>query len=340
VNQGRVVQLTPDGLKTVGDPRSVYDGWPIPEDWIVECHCLESPKLFRRGDWFYMVSAQGGTAGPSTSHMVIVARSKSPTGPWENDLRSPLLRTAHRAEAWWSQGHGTLLDTADGSWWMVFHAIENGRRNLGRETLLLPITWTPDGWPRVPEGVRSESVLRKPAGENLGHGLPLSDDFGADRLGLQWRGASDVVRVGGGELALRGRGTTINDAARLSLAPVNASFEVTVEIDLAGAAEAGLVLTGPDGANGVTAVALRPGTATSYVRGRGERGARPFSASRAWLRIRNVDQDVALYLSSDGATWTKFPWGSEVSGNGVVRIALYATGGGEARFRRFTYQGL
>lgn len=130
------------------------------------------------------------------------------------------------------------------------------------------------------------------------------DNFVANDLGLQWRGASDVARVGGGELA--------------------------------GAAEAGLALFGPDGANGVTAVALRPETATSYVRGRGERGARPFSAPRAFLRIRNVDQDVALYLDADGRTWTKFPWGSEVSGNGVVRVALYATGGGAARFRRFT----
>lgn len=69
VNQGRVIQLTPDGLATIGEQRKVYDGWPIPDDWITECHCLESPKLFRRGEWFYLVSAQGGTVGPSTRHI-------------------------------------------------------------------------------------------------------------------------------------------------------------------------------------------------------------------------------------------------------------------------------
>ncbi len=340
VNQGRVVPLTPDGLTTAGPQRKVYDGWPIPENWIVECHCLESPKLFRRGDWFYMVSAQGGTVGPSTSHMVIVARSKSPTGPWENDPRSPLLRTAARTEPWWSQGHGTLIDAPDGSWWMLYHAIENGRRNLGRETLLLPIEWTSDGWPRVPATARPESILRKPAGDAVAHGLPLSDDFSLPTLGLQWRGAENVAHAGRGELILRARGNSATDASRVSLAPVNASFEITVEVELAGATEAGLAITGPAGTHPLTAVAIRPATATSYVRGRGERGEMPFAAKRAILRIRNVDQDVALYVSPDGAAWQKFPWGSEVSGNGVLRISLYAFGSGEARFRNFKYHGL
>lgn len=341
VNQGRVVPLSADGLRVTAESRRVYAGWPIPDDWIVECHCLESPKLFRRGDWFYLVSAQGGTAGPSTSHMVVVARSQSPTGPWENDPHSPLLRTARREESWWSQGHGTILDAPDGSWWMLYHAIPHGRRSLGRATLLLPITWTADGWPRVPEGVQADSILRKPPGGDVGHGLPLSDDFTSSVPGLQWRGGTEVVRSGEGELVLRGRGSSLHEAARISLTPVNPSYEVTVELELAGAAEAGLALTGAEGVNSHTAVALRAqGAATSYIRSRGERGTMPFEGGRAHLRIRNVDQDVALFVSRDGAAWHKFDWGSEVSGLGVIRVALYATAGGEARFRRFRYRGL
>ena len=54
----------------------------------------------------------------------------------------------------------------------------------------------------------------------------------------------------------------------------------------------------------------------------------------------NHDQDVALYLSRNGHDWEKFPWGSEVSGNGVLRVALFATGPGEAKFRDFKYRGL
>lgn len=341
VNQGRAAPLATDGLRLAGEPRKIYDGWPIPEDWIVECHCLESPKFFRRGEWYYLVSAQGGTAGPSTSHMVAVARSRTATGPWENDPRSPLLRTASRDEPWWSQGHGTILDAVDGSWWMIYHAVAHGRRDLGRSTLLLPITWTADGWPRIPEGIRPDSVLRKPPGDDVGHGLPLSDDFSAATPGLQWRVGTAVVRTGAGELVLRGNGTAPADAARVSLAPVNASFELSVEVELAGATEAGLALTGSEGNFGTTGAALRAnGTAIAHIRGRGERGALPVGGTRAHLRIRNVNQDVALFVSADGVVWRKFAWGSEISGHGVIRVALYAAGAGDARFRRFSYRGL
>ena len=81
---GKVVGLADDGLSVTGELKKVYDGWPIPESWRIECFCLESPKLFFKGDYYHLISAQGGTAGPSTSHMVVQARSRTPVGPWEN----------------------------------------------------------------------------------------------------------------------------------------------------------------------------------------------------------------------------------------------------------------
>jgi xylan 1,4-beta-xylosidase len=204
----------------------------------------------------------------------------------------------------------------------------------------VPITWNDDGWPALPADARPDAPLRKSPGENVGHGLPLSDDFASSKLGLPWRPSPDVAHVGDGKLTLDARGATLTDAARVSLTPVNQSFELTVEVELVGATEAGLLITGADGREPNTGVALRAGTVTSYIRGRGERSATPFTPKRAFLRIRNLDQDVALYFSSDGTTWTKFAWGSEVSGNGTLRVALYATGSGTAHFRHFTYHGL
>ncbi|MEN6310564.1 MAG: family 43 glycosylhydrolase [Acidobacteriota bacterium] len=145
VDGGRVIRLARDGLRTEGELRKVYDGWAYPDDWNVECMCLESPKVVARGGYYYLVSAEGGTAGPSTSHMIVVARSKSPAGPWENSPLNPLLRTASRAERWWSQGHGTLIEAADGTWWVMYHGFDNGFRTLGRQTLLMPVEWTADG---------------------------------------------------------------------------------------------------------------------------------------------------------------------------------------------------
>lgn len=46
--------------------------------------------------------------------MVVQARSKSVHGPWENAPENPLLRTQSPQETWWSQGHGSVVDTPEG----------------------------------------------------------------------------------------------------------------------------------------------------------------------------------------------------------------------------------
>ena len=150
-NNGFVTPLAPDGLSAAGRPRKVYDGWTFPEEWETEGMWLESPKLFQRGGWCYLVSAEGGTAGPPTSHMVVVARSKSALGPWENSPHNPMVHTYSADEAWWSKGHGTLIDDADGNWYIVYHAYRNGFHTLGRSTIVESVEWTADGWPVLAE---------------------------------------------------------------------------------------------------------------------------------------------------------------------------------------------
>ena len=76
------VRLSDDGLAVDGPIEAAYTGWQYPDDWIVEAFALEGPKILRRRDWFYLISAVGGTAGPPTGHMVIAARSRSIRGPW------------------------------------------------------------------------------------------------------------------------------------------------------------------------------------------------------------------------------------------------------------------
>ena len=146
-NNGFVTPLTPDGLAAAGRPKKVYDGWQFPEEWETEGFWLESPKLFKRGDWYYLVTAEGGTAGPPTSHMVVVARSKSALGPWENSPHNPLVHTYSADEFWWSKGHGTLIDDAAGNWYVVYHAYRNSYHTLGRSTIIESVEWTADGWP-------------------------------------------------------------------------------------------------------------------------------------------------------------------------------------------------
>ena len=150
-NNGWVTPLTQDGLAAAGRPQKVYDGWEYPTEWETEGMWLESPKLFKRGDWYYLVSAEGGTAGPATSHMVVVARSQSALGPWENSPHNPMVHTYTADEAWWSKGHGTLIDDAEGNWYVVYHAYRNGFHTLGRNTIIESVVWTEDGWPVLAE---------------------------------------------------------------------------------------------------------------------------------------------------------------------------------------------
>ena len=144
---GDRVQLADDGLSVIpGTMKHIYDGWRYPEEWVTEGFSLEGPKIYRIGKYFYYLAAEGGTAGPPTSHLIAVARSERLDGPWEDMPTNPLVHTWKNNERWWSKGHGSLIDTPDGQWYTVYHAYENGYLNLGRQTLMEPVHFTSDGW--------------------------------------------------------------------------------------------------------------------------------------------------------------------------------------------------
>ena len=183
LSEGYMVKLSRDGLSTVGDLRKVYDGWRYPKEWLTEGFYLESPKLTFKDGYYYMTSAQGGTAGPATSHMIVSARSRSLEGPWENSPYNPIVRTKHRSETWWSKGHGTLVDTPEGNWFVVYHAYEKDYYTLGRQTLIEPIQWTADGWFTAVDaegGAVPEAAVTAQPSDGA---LVLAD---SGRLGLHW----------------------------------------------------------------------------------------------------------------------------------------------------------
>ena len=57
-NNGFVAPLSADGLTITGQSRKVYDPWQYPEHWETEGMWLESPKILKRGDFYYLVSAE------------------------------------------------------------------------------------------------------------------------------------------------------------------------------------------------------------------------------------------------------------------------------------------
>jgi beta-xylosidase len=352
LSDGDRVRLTDDGLATDGPVEHVYDPWRYPESWDVESFSPEGPKLLRRGEWFYMITAVGGTAGPPTGHMVIAARSRSIHGPWENAPHNPLVRTQSAREKWWSRGHASLVEGPDGAWWMVYHGYENGFWTLGRQTLLDPIEWTEDGWFRARGGDLSQPIAKPRSGDAVAHGLALSDDFTTNKFGAQW-GFYDPapdevsrVRYEDATLVVRAKGAEPRDCSPLTFIPGDQAYRVEADIEVDESARAGLLLF--YNRRLYCGLGFDAQRFVMHRYGLERTAAKPLAGRRLRLRITNDRHIVTLHYSADGQEWRKFDVQMEVSGyhHNVagdflsLRPALYVAGVGEACIRSVRYEAL
>ena len=343
VNNGEVIALTPDGLATIGEKKTVYKGWEYPKYWKTEGMYLESPKLTYHDGYYYLTSAQGGTAGPATSHMVVSARSRSIDGPWENSPYNPIVHTYTADDNWWSKGHGTLVDDADGNWWIVYHAYLNGYHTLGRSTLIEPVAWTSDGWFRaLPEA--SFPKAKTPAA----NGMSLSDSFDGDALGLQWtlwgESGNGALTFGDGAVKVRAKGATPADSRLLLTTAWHKNYTVQTEVTVGKGSTAGLLLYYSDKAfAGLTSDGkhffVYSSPADKKVLAAGKLGRHFF------IRLHNRANTLVVSVSADGKAWQTVADGIDVSqyhhnnygGFYALRPALSVSGKGYSTFHDFTY---
>jgi xylan 1,4-beta-xylosidase len=355
VNGIRKIRLTDDGLATDGQIQPAYSPWHYPDDWIVENFAPEGPKITRKGDWFYLVTAVGGTAGPVTGHMVIAARSRSIHGPWQHCPHNPLVRSQSEAEPWWSRGHATLVEDPSGKWWMVYHGYENGFRTLGRQTLLEPIEWTDDGWFRATGGDLSMPISKpRVPNASLQHGMPLSDDFSVSQFGLLWafhdpaKHESKRVHYGVNYLRLDGSGTSPVDSSPMTCVAVDQAYQAQVALSLSGQAEAGLLLFYNH--NAFVGLGFDGKVLKSFQYAQEQQWARmPLKAKEILLRVINDRQVITFEYSIDkGKQWLRHPTRMEVSGINhnvfggflSLKIGIYSAGRGNVVLRDFQYRAL
>ena len=344
---GHVVALSADGLSTVGERKHVYSGWVFPQEWKTEGFWLESPKLAKRGDYYYLICAEGGTAGPPTSHMAVVARSTSALGPWENSPYNPLIHTYAADEEWWSVGHGSLVSTPDDRWYFVYHGYRKGFTTLGRNTLMEPVAWTGDGWPQAPLGALRAAPMPSPMGAEVRPMIALSDDFTAPALRATW-GAwneKDMSRfqVGSGVLTIRAKGNSAGESSPLTIMARNENYEVQVAATPEGGSSAALGLFYNPQAG--VFIDFRQGQLTLSQSGQAI-ASREWKANTALLKIVNRANRVEAFVSGDGRDWQSLAAGIDVSGFNTnqlhgfqcVRPALAASGPGSARFSDFEYR--
>jgi xylan 1,4-beta-xylosidase len=343
---GHVTELTADGLARAGETRKIYDGWQYPKDWKTEGFWLESPKSTKRGEFYYLICAEGGTSGPPTSHMSVVARSTSPLGPWENSPHNPLVHTYSADEQWWSVGHGTLVSTPDDRWYFVSHGYRRNFQSLGRHNILEPIEWTDDGWPVAPLGARRSEPMPAPMGVAQAPEMELSDDFKDPVLRLTWGAWNepDMSRFKPGEGILRVgcKGSSFEGSSPLTIKARDVSYSVQVAAQI------------DDGACGALGLRYNPNVAL-FVQWKGGRvevyglnknlASRDWSPRTSWFKMVNRQNRIELLVSNDGQDWQSLITDFDATdfntnhhgGFQAARPALSSSGSGSTRFADFRY---
>lgn len=149
----------------------------------------EAPHLYKINAHYYLLLAEGGT---EYGHMVTIARSGSPEGPWDPCPHNPILTHRSIASPIQATGHADLVDDQGGNWWMVFLGIRpidhHPAHHLGRETFLAPVRWTDDGWPVVGNDGTVAMEMEVDAGPPAGEAVEFAghDDFDEDTLAMHW----------------------------------------------------------------------------------------------------------------------------------------------------------
>ena len=121
---------------------------------------VEGPHLFKRGGWYYLTTAEGGTG---YDHAATMARSRTIDGPYELHPDIHLLTSKDAPDAPLQRaGHGQIVETPDEQ---VYHThlcsrpLKGVRRSpLGREAAIQKCVWGEDGWLRLARGGRVPAV--------------------------------------------------------------------------------------------------------------------------------------------------------------------------------------
>jgi alpha-N-arabinofuranosidase len=193
---------------------------------------IEGPHLYKRNGWYYLCCAEGGT---SSQHSQVILRSKSPTGPFEPWSGNPILTQrdldGNAKHAVTCTGHADLVIGPDGNWWSVFLACRPyapDRWATGRETFLLPVKWTDDGWPQIlPPGERVPYTVASPQGAivattatPLNGNFTWTDEFDQPAMSPLWvmiRTPKETWwSLGGGRLSLTPRKDRLSDMSNPS----------------------------------------------------------------------------------------------------------------------------
>ncbi|MCD7838946.1 MAG: glycoside hydrolase family 43 protein [Clostridiales bacterium] len=193
-----LVEYDPAAEKIIGYPRRIWRGG-------TDRGCIEAPHITRRGEYYYIMCAEGGTG---YNHCVTMGRAKNIWGPYEPDPQNPIVTSSpnnsnerrdpdHLKPQYFNpdsvlqkSGHASYVDLPTGETYLVHLCarpfVPELRCTLGRETAIQKMEWTEDGWLRMADG---SNLAKERCEESALPPCPMPqmlsfDDFNSDTLGI------------------------------------------------------------------------------------------------------------------------------------------------------------
>lgn len=188
----RIVKYDLQNDSLIGDARVLVDKGADPDS---KPYWIQGPRMYRRDGSYVLVCSENAMQG---GHASVAFSSDAPMGRFTAFAENPILTQrdlpSDRPAPYHNVGHADLVEAGNGQWWAVFTGSRpnsEGFEILGRETYMLPVSWSQDGCPvilgqaeAVPAAVRHEGAVREtlPASPNTSY----KDDFDEPQLDTRW----------------------------------------------------------------------------------------------------------------------------------------------------------
>ena len=154
-----MIELEADGMSVKGDPKATkvliagsYGGWNGAE--------TEGSYIIKKDDYYYYFGSMGTCCvGADSTYKVVVARSKSITGPYVDDQRRTMVGDggAGKVVCWasagngkyYGPGHNSVFQDDAGDYWLFYHAFTKDDSFARRHMMMDKLYWDEDGWPYI-----------------------------------------------------------------------------------------------------------------------------------------------------------------------------------------------
>jgi arabinan endo-1,5-alpha-L-arabinosidase len=154
----RVRELARDGMSFAANSVAKDLVWPNPVKGAFPV-LVEGSWVIRRGGYYYLFYSGDNCCGIRANYAVMVARSRSPTGPFETLEQAtgkPHSVILEKRGHWNAPGHNSIVMDTAGHDWILYHAIDVRRPrekstdevNTRRVMLIDRLRWK-EGWPVV-----------------------------------------------------------------------------------------------------------------------------------------------------------------------------------------------